>query len=52
MILNQAAKYSNKIVVIKDGNLVAEGNPSQSLMERNSLRDVYNVETWYKKKIY
>ncbi|ARC83867.1 ABC transporter family protein [Clostridium argentinense CDC 2741] len=48
--LSQAAKYSNKIVVIKDGNLVVEGNPHRVLTEE-LIKEVYNVETCIRKDI-
>jgi iron complex transport system ATP-binding protein len=41
--LNQAAAYSHRLVVIKDGQLVTEGEPAQVLTS-DLMRKVYNVE--------
>ena len=41
--LNQAARYSDRMVVIKDGRLVADGVP-EKVLTKELLRDVYNVE--------
>lgn len=41
--LNHAAKYSHRVVVMKDGALVAEGAPAQVLTEA-LIQTVYNVE--------
>lgn len=41
--MNQAAAYSHRLVVIKDGRLVTEGPPAKVLTSE-LLRDVYNVE--------
>jgi len=41
--INQAAAFSDRIVVIKDGRLVAEGPPLKVLTSE-LLRDVYRVE--------
>ncbi len=41
--LSQAAKYSHRVVVMKDGALVAEGSPIEVLTE-DLIKSVYNVE--------
>lgn len=41
--LNQAVRYSHRLVVIKDGRLIVEGSPEKVLTEE-LLRTVYNVE--------
>ncbi|GMG96496.1 ABC transporter ATP-binding protein [Tepidimicrobium xylanilyticum] len=41
--LSQAAKYSDRLLVIKEGKLVAEGKPFEILTE-DLIRYVYNVE--------
>ena len=41
--INQAAAFSDRIVVIKDGRLVAEGTPL-TVLTSQLLRDVYRVE--------
>lgn len=41
--LNQAVRYSHRLVVIKDGRLYAEGAP-KDIFTREMLRCVYNVE--------
>ncbi|TCK92815.1 iron complex transport system ATP-binding protein [Natranaerovirga hydrolytica] len=46
--LSQAAKYSDKVVVIKEGDLIAEGSPANILTEE-LIREVYNVEVFIKK---
>lgn len=42
--LCQAANYSDNIVMIKDGKLVAEGTPKETLTS-DLIKKVYNVET-------
>lgn len=49
--LSQAAKYSSKVVVIKEGNLVAIGDPREVLTEQ-LIRDVYNVEVCIRKDFF
>jgi len=41
--LNQAVRYSNRLVVIKDGKFVMEGTPEE-VLTKELLRDVYKVE--------
>ena len=41
--LNLAARYSDRIVILKGGRIVSAGTPSQVLTEE-SIRDVYGVE--------
>ena len=42
--LNQAAYYSDRIAVVKDGVLAAQGAPEE-LYEAKLLRDIFRVET-------
>ncbi len=48
--LGQAAKYSHRVVVLKDGNLAVEGRPYDVLTE-DLIREVYNVEVCIRKDI-
>lgn len=48
--LGQAAKYSHRVVVIKEGNLVVEGNPAKVLTV-DLIKQVYNVEVCIRKDI-
>lgn len=41
--LNLAARFSDKLVMLKDGKVYAVGSPNELLSERN-IRDVYGVE--------
>lgn len=41
--LNQAARYSDKIVVIKDGALYKEGKP-EDIITKEVLEDVFNIK--------
>jgi iron complex transport system ATP-binding protein len=41
--LNQAARYSHRLVVIKDGKFVCQGQPN-NVLTVDLLRKVYNVE--------
>jgi len=41
--LNQAVRYSSRLVVIKDGRFVGEGSP-EKILTKEMLRRVYNVE--------
>jgi len=41
--LNQAAKYSNRVLVIKNGEIKAQGKPEEVLDEQ-LIREVYNVD--------
>jgi len=41
--LNQAVRYSHRLVVIKDGRLFTQGEP-KDVLTREMLRSVYNVE--------
>lgn len=41
--LNQAVRYSNRMVVIKDGKIVTQGIP-EKVLTKQLLRDVYNIE--------
>src|SRR3712207_8030280 len=36
--LNQAAKYSNRVLVIKNGEIKAQGKPEEVLEDRKSTR--------------
>ncbi|MBC7085155.1 MAG: ABC transporter ATP-binding protein [Methanomethylovorans sp.] len=42
--LNIAARYADKLMMLKDGNLVAIGNPAD-LVTKERIREVYGVET-------
>lgn len=42
--LNIAARYADKIMMLKNGNLVALGSPDE-LMTKERIREVYGVET-------
>lgn len=48
--LCQAANYSDKVVVIKEGNLVAEGAPREILTTK-LIKDVYNVDAFIREDI-
>lgn len=41
--LNQAARYSDKIIVIKDGDIYKQGNP-KSIITKEILHDVFNLD--------
>ncbi|KGM95675.1 iron ABC transporter ATP-binding protein [Clostridium novyi A str. 4552] len=41
--LNQAAKYSSKVLVLKDGEIKAKGKPEE-ILDKNLIRSVYNVD--------
>lgn len=41
--LNQAVRYSHRLVVIKDGRFVMEGTPEE-VLTKELLRNVYHVE--------
>ena len=41
--INQAIKYSDNIVIMKDGKIIEEGNPKKVINE-NTIKSVYNVE--------
>ncbi len=42
--LNQAARYSERLFVMKQGSLVADGSPEEILQEE-MLREVFSIET-------
>lgn len=42
--LNQAARYSDRLFVMKQGELVADGSPEEILQEE-MLREVFSIET-------
>lgn len=48
--LCQAANYSDKVVVIKKGNLVAEG-PPREILTTKLIKDVYNVDAFIREDI-
>lgn len=48
--LCQAANYSDKVVVIKDGNLVAEGDP-RDVLTTELIKHVYNVDTYIRQDV-
>lgn len=41
--INQAIKYSDNIVIMKDGRIIEEGNPQRVINEK-TIKTVYNVE--------
>ena len=41
--INQAIKYSDNIVIMKDGKIIEEGKP-QKVINENTIKSVYNVE--------
>ncbi|QJA08202.1 ABC transporter ATP-binding protein [Romboutsia sp. CE17] len=41
--LNQASKYSDRLVIMKNGNIVADGNP-QDIINHEMIKNVYRVE--------
>lgn len=41
--LNQAAKYSSKVLVLKDGEVQAMGRPEE-VLDKELMKDVYNVD--------
>lgn len=41
--LNQAARYSSRIIIMKDGAVVADGKPEEVLC-KDIIRGVYNVK--------
>ncbi len=42
--LNQASKYSNRVIVLKEGQIVADGDPKE-ILNKELIRKVYNVES-------
>ncbi|TCO68924.1 ABC transporter ATP-binding protein [Marinisporobacter balticus] len=41
--LNQAAKYSDKVIVLKNGEIQALGKPEE-ILDKDLIRDVYHVD--------
>lgn len=41
--LNQAARYSSRVIIMKDGSIVADGNP-ESVICKDIIHEVYNVK--------
>ena len=41
--LNQASKYSDRLVIMKNGNIVADGHPNETI-SHDIIRDVYGVK--------
>ncbi len=41
--LNQAAKYSNRVLVLKNGEIQALGKPEE-ILNKKLIRDVYSVD--------
>lgn len=41
--INQAIKYSDNIIVMKDGNIIKNGNP-KDVINKELIKNVYNVE--------
>lgn len=50
--INQASRYSDRIIAMKEGQKVVEGTPKE-VVTRNTLRDIFGVETTiYEEKPY
>lgn len=47
--LSQAAKYSDKIIVMKKGKVVGEGRPF-NILDEKLIKEVYNVDAYIDKK--
>lgn len=47
--LSQAAKYSDKIIVMKKGKVVGEGRPF-NILDEKLIEEVYNVDAYIDKK--
>lgn len=41
--LNQAARYSSRVIIMKDGTIVADGKP-ETVIVKDIIHDVYNVK--------
>lgn len=41
--LNQAARYSNRVIIMKDGKIVADGKPEEVIV-KDIIQSVYNVK--------
>ena len=41
--LNQASKYSDRLLIMKNGNIVADGHPNETI-SHDIIRDVYGVK--------
>jgi iron complex transport system ATP-binding protein len=41
--LNQAARYSDKIIIIKDGDIYKQGDPKE-IITKEILHDVFNLD--------
>ena len=41
--LNQAARYSHRVIIMKDGNIVADGKP-EDVINKEIIHSVYNVK--------
>jgi iron complex transport system ATP-binding protein len=41
--LNQAARYARRVVVLKEGEVYADGTPAE-VLTAETLRDVFGVE--------
>ena len=41
--LNQASRYSTRVIIMKDGKIVAEGKP-EDVIVKDIIHDVYNVK--------
>lgn len=46
--LSQAVKYSDKIIVMKKGEIIEQGNPNEIITEK-LLKEVYNVDVYIDK---
>lgn len=41
--INQAIKYSDNIIIMKDGSIIKHGNPKK-IINKETIKDVYNVD--------
>lgn len=46
--INQAIKYSDNIVIMKDGQIIKEGEP-ETIIDEDIIKDVYQVEGFIEK---
>ena len=45
--INQAIQYSDHVIVMKEGNILAEGKP-EDVITTELMKDVYNVNVVFK----
>ena len=41
--LNQAIKYSDRLIIMKKGNIISDGTPDE-IINKDIIKDVYNIE--------